>query len=209
MPVEIRDGVVRLAPDDWTDLVERDSVPDGLDGIAGLAEAIAATRDPAVQLQLDVASADRVARHHAWASPEAAVVLLQVDSDQHQLMPMPPAFVAGALARLTKLGPRKAPVEVPHPRDVDGDLLEDLFHLDDMRRMSAFQAMAVRFAWVLATSRAETDVRVAVVEDAAGRWMVEEAEKGWQVVPTTATEIWRSLTSLLIAVTMPAADEDA
>lgn len=185
------------------------SVPDGLDGIAGLAEAIAATRDPAVQLQLDVASAERVTRHHAWASPEAAVVLLQVDGDQHQLMPMPPAFVAGAVARLTKHGPRKAPAEVQHPREVEGDLLDDLFHSDEMRRMSAFQAMAVRFAWVLATSGAEADVRLAVVEDAVGRWIVEEAETGWRVVPTTATEMWRSLTSLLIAVTMPAVDDDA
>lgn len=205
MTLEVREGVIRLEPGDWVDLVESGAVPEEVASIDGVPEAITAAREPVFQLQLDVADARRRSRHHAWLAPEAVALLLQVRGDEHQLMALPPAFLAGTLARLTRLNPRKT---VQHePRAIEGDLLDDLFLDDEMRRMSAFQMLGAELAWVVATTGSENDLRLAVVEDEAGRWLVEPGDEHVLLTQTSATEIWRRLTTLIVDTTTPISGE--
>ncbi len=201
MTIEVRDGVVRLGPEDWRELVESGSATvEGhpqLAGVVGLTEAVHAARAPVVRLQLDVASADLHTRHHAWVDHEAVALLAQVSGEEHQLMAMPPSFLAGALARLVGLGPRRRTGEL-ESRAVEQELLDDLFLDHDLRRASAHQLLGVRHAWMLATFAPGPGHRLAVVEDEEGAWLVAPSTDGWQLVPTTATVLWRRLTSLLL-----------
>ena len=200
MTIEVRDGAVRLDPEDWRALVEGGAPALGrhpeLAEVLGIAEAVHAARSPVVQLQLDVASADLHTRHHAWIDREAVALLAQVTGEKHQLLPMPPAFLAGALARLVGLGPRRTAER--EPRAIDQELLDDLFLDHDLRRASAHQLLGTRHAWMLATSAPDAGHRLAVVVDDDGDWLVAPSPDGWQLVPTTATVLWRRLTSLLL-----------
>ena len=114
-------------------------------------------------------------------------------------MAFPPSFLAGALARLTGIGPHRTRPRQPRPVDVD--LLDDLFVAGDLLRSSAFQTLALRQAWTLAAAGTAAEQRMAVAEDADGLWLVEPDDAGgWQLVPTDATTLWRRLSALVVTV---------
>lgn len=202
MTLHVREGVVRLTAQDWKDLVESPEAPAEIADLPGFTRAITAARKPVLQLQLDVAADRLTTRHHAWVDLEAVALLAQVRGDEHQVMAFPPSFLAGALARLTRLGPHRTGPR--KPRDVEEGLLDDLFHADDMRRFSAYQLLGVRLAWMLATFGSETELRLAVVEDERGAWLAEPGEAGWRMTPTDATALWRRLTTLVVDTADPA-----
>jgi hypothetical protein len=199
LPVRVRAGALRLPAAAWPELVRRgiDGLPPQAAGLPGMAEALAAARNPLLRLQLDVAGERGALRHLAFVDLEAVALLAQVRGEEYQLMALPPAHLAGALARLTHLGPIRSP-DGPLPRTVDVQVLDDLVGDDPRRRAEAFRVSGLRRAWVLAASGPGIEQRLAVAEDGSGRWLVEPAADGWHLVPTDATHIWRRLTSLLL-----------
>ncbi|NHC45201.1 hypothetical protein [Motilibacter aurantiacus] len=199
MTVQTRDGVVRLAVEDWLRLIEEGdaALPAQLAQLPGVPEAVRAARRPLARVQLDVASPRVAVRHHAWAGDEAVAVLAHVRGAEHQLMPLPPPFLAGFLARLAGLRPHRVD-GTREPRPVDEELLDDLFHPDDLRRSSAYAMLAARGAFALATAAPSGERRLAVVEDGRGLWAVEPepGEEGWQLAPTTPTVLWRRMSAV-------------
>lgn len=203
MSAELVDGMLRLTPGDWAGLVEASTLPVELSSVPGLPQAVTATRAPVVRLQLDVGGAALTTRHAAWIDHDAVALLARVHDDVHQLIPSPPSMLAGALVRLTGLGPVRTG-RARSARAVEEEVLDDLWHDDDLRRGSAYAALGVDRAWILATDRPDrpgSERRLSAVRDVEGWWLAEPAEsrdEGWQLVPTTPTLVWRLLTSLLL-----------
>lgn len=197
MTLRVTDGVARLRPDDWRELVESASLPPELAALPGSAEAVSAARQPLAQVQVDVAGERLVARHHAWLDRDAVALLAHVTGEEHQLIAFPPAFLAGAIARLTGIGPHRGAVRRPRP--VGTDVLDDLFDTSDLLRSSAFRTLGARRAWTVAGVGQASERRLAAVEDAHGLWLVEpDGTDGWQLMPTDATTLWRRLCTLAL-----------
>jgi hypothetical protein len=88
------------------------------------------------------------------------------------------------------------------PVPIEGDVLVDLFHADEMRRRSALVVAGVGLAWTLTVGWQGGSRLMSVTDGDAGLHLVEPTGTGWQLVPTDATRLWRRLTTLL-----PADDE--
>ena len=109
MTLQVRDGVVRLEPRDWHEIVDAGAaaLPAEAAALPGFVEAIAATRGPLVQVQLDVANARLAVRHQCWVSLEAVAFLAHVRGEEHQLMAFPPAFLPHAFERFARADPAR------------------------------------------------------------------------------------------------------
>ena len=174
-----------------------------------------AVRAPTSRLQLDVSNPRTVAVHRAWLTPVAVALLLAVRDDLHDLLTVPPDALPGLLARTVHLGPRKDPSR--GRRAVPPGAADDLVHADAHRRAAVFEAAGAterHFAWRLQTVWPEDDSSggltgrgMAVLDGPDGMFSVEEDDTGGHgevLVPTTATQVWRALTSLLPVVGAPA-----
>lgn len=115
-------------------------------------------------------------RHVAWIAPEAMAMLAQVDDREHQLMVLPPSFLAGSIARVGQLGPVLGAGQ-RDPREADPVLLGDLVHPDEMRRRSAFAVLEVDLAWIMAAEGSVGQHRLAVIRDTGGWWLAGPAAR--------------------------------
>ena len=176
MTLDVQDGAVRLQPEDWHDVVSEGTVPAILADVPGVAEAIAATREPVVTVQVDVAGEAAALRHVCWVGHEAVAMLAQVHDAGHQLIVMPPSLLAGGIARVVRLGPHQ--VADREPRAVDVELLDDLFHGDQLRRASAYQMLGAQLAWIVAAEGDVGERRLAVLRTGDGLWLVEPDDEG-------------------------------
>lgn len=159
------------------------------------AAAMRAVNQPMVRVRVDVAGRARTQTHLAWVDLDTAALLLTVHDDELQLLATAPQHLAAAVARVVRLGPRK--VGEREPVAVEADLLEDLFHADDLRRLSAMTLVGADLAWTLAVGWPGGERLMSVVDGPTGLHLVEPADECWQLTPVTATLLWRRLTALL------------
>jgi hypothetical protein len=203
-------GRLRLTTAEFTALTEADGPPD-----EALRPAVEAVRSPSSRLQLDVSNPGAVAVHRAWLTPTTVALLLAVRDDLHDLLTVPPDAVPGLVARTVRLGPRKVPSSRGR-RAVPPGQADDLVHPDPHRRLAAFEAAGAterHFAWRLQTVWPDTSTAtgltgrgLAVLDGPDGLFSVEEDDTGGRgevLVPTTASVLWRVLTSLLPVVEEP------
>jgi hypothetical protein len=204
--VSIRvDGrVLRLTDDDFQDLVRGEtSSPSLADALAlpGVPEALEAVRSPLAVLNVAVAGRGHIQSHQAWITPDAVALLLDVREGERQLMALPPALLASGLARLLRLGPRRVAARAAH--EVDGEELADLFAETEILRRSAFDTLAVDLAWNLGLSWSGGDRWMSGVDGSRGLWLVAGDEAAPRLEPSTATNVWRRLTTLLVGIDEP------
>ena len=216
-------GVLRVRASELVDTVRRAD---------GLEPAAAAIADPLVRLSLEVLAGRPAVTCTGWVSPETAVVTVPLSSDPDPLndvVVVPPALLAAALAKLVALGPRpRAPVtgllHLERPvlgrllqagdaraavaTDVDDDVVAALDELAAGLRLH----WRVTVEWTTPDGREPHRVLEAVDGGAAGVWLVAEVPGGGVgLAPTTPTALWRQLATLLpsdeeLAGTAPLSD---
>ena len=161
----------------------------------GYAAALQAVARPGVRVRVDVAGRALTQTHLAWADLDTVALLLTVHDDELQLLATAPQHLAAAVARVVRLGPRKVGEREPAP--LEPDVLEDLFHADDLRRLSAMTVVGADLAWTLAVEWPGGERLMCVVDGAAGLHLVEPDGDRWTLTPVTATLLWRRLTTML------------
>jgi hypothetical protein len=197
------DALVTAAADDGGVAEEVDGgvpadVLDDVLAIPGMPQALAAAHDPLVQVRIDVAGRAGRQSHWAWLDLEGCALLLAVHEDERQLLATTPQLFAAAVARVTRIGPRRTGPR--QERRMPADVVEDLFHADEMRRTSAFAVAGVERAWTLSVTWGSGERQLAVIDGDEGLFRVEpgqEADGEWAVSPVTATDLWRALTTVL------------
>lgn len=199
-------GRVRLDPEAFDHLVAvvgGNVKPDGpVETLieSGAVDTVLSTmRAPLARLRLQVAGESVVQRHEGWVRREVAGLKLEVHAREYQLSAIEPQFLAAGLARVVRLGPRKVGARAAMP--VEADVVDDLFHPDDMRRISALKEIGAGFAWTLAVSWPGGAVTATVVDGEQGAFLVTGDEE-LTLQPLSPTDLWRRLTTAL-----PADDE--
>lgn len=199
MSIRVDGSVLRLTEPDFQGLVDGEASSCSVaEGVPGLPEALEAVRSPLAVLHVAVSGRDHLLSHQAWVSREAVALLLDVRDGERQLMAQPPALLASGLARLLRLGPRQ--VDERTPAEVDAEVLADLFAETEILRRSAFETVAADRAWSLGLSWRGGDRWMSGVDTVAGLWLVAGDEVAPRLEPTTATDIWRRLTTLLAGI---------
>lgn len=154
-----------------------------------------ALREPVVSVDLVVASATTRVQHRAFLIDDAGAVLLGVASGLHQLMALPPAYLASALVRMSRLKPRRVAdrVDVPFP----ASRLDDLVSTDQYRRTVALDDASADLAWRLALLSTEHRMDVTATDGPGG---VRLAEPGADVLRAlTNTAVYRIFSTALFA----------
>jgi len=198
MSVRVAGPVLRLADTDFESLVRGEQGSPALSealSVPGVPGALDAVRAPAAVAHVAVAGPTRLATHRAWVTRDTATLLLDVDGDMRQLMPMPPALLASGLARLLRLGPRR--VGGRTARAVDAEVAADLFAEAEIVRRSAFDLVGADVAWNLCLSWPGGDRWLSGVDGREGLWLFGGSETAPRLEPTTSTYLWRRLTTLL------------
>lgn len=194
MRIEVNSGAVRLDRESFQQLVRGTEASEALE-VPGVPEALQAVRSPSIVINIDVAGPTGLHTHRVWVDAEMAAMLLAVRDEEHQLIAVPPAFVASGLARVLRLRPHK--VGVRESREVEEEVIADLFAGNDILRASAFETLAAGFAWNLGLSWPDGDRWLSVVVGRDGAWIVTGDENQPRLQPATSTYIWRRLTTLL------------
>lgn len=216
MSIRVDGGVVRLTDTDFQDLVRGEAAPSLADALSvpGVPEALDAVRSPLAVLNVAVAGRSRLLSHQAWVTPDAVALLLDVREGERQLMALPPALLASGLARLLRLGPRRVAERAPARADgavlaarADSAVLADLFSATEVLRRSAFETLDVDLAWNLGLSWPGGDRWLSGLDGKDGLWLVAGDEAAPRLEPSTATDVWRRLTTLLVGVDAPLAAE--
>ena len=195
MSIEVHEGAVRLDRGSFQELLDGADVPPELLEVTGVAEALAAVRSPAVVIHVDIASRGVQQTHRVWVDGEMAAMLLAVRDEEHQLVAVPPAFLASGLARVLRIGPHRTDERAS--RAVEEDVVADLFADSDILRASALETLGADFAWNLGLSWPDGDRGLCVVDGREGSWIVTGDEEQTCLEPATSTDIWRRLTTLL------------
>lgn len=199
-------GALRLDDDRLVALLAAadDSSPDpelvaALHG-SGSTAVLATVRAPEVTLDLVVAGASSVLVHRAWVDPDRAVVVLGVRAGLHQVMVLPPAHVAAALVRMTRLRPRRTGPRAPRPHPAGG--LDALISTDDEVRSAALAATEAGFAWRLGVSWAGSpSSEVTATDGRNGLFLADEVA----LHPVSNTIVYRAFTTVLVAGDPPPA----
>lgn len=172
------------------------------------------------QVRLEVATRGPrgVLVHRVWVREGAATVVAQTRADLYDVLPLPPALVPAALARLLGLGPRGL---VPgDPVEIDDDPVAELAG-GDLERAAAADAVAARapagWAELLADVRAgsvrwhglgalwigvdgePTGRRFSVLDTPHGFLEVAAAGDRTVLRPVRAGDVWVMLADLLPA----------
>lgn len=212
-----RTGRVRC-DDESLDLLLRDpsTGPGSLAADERSRAALDAVGHPVTEGRVVVAGPAGVLDHRFWIAPGAAAFFLALgagDGDGQSagagdLVGVVPALVPVRLAELVGLGPRRVDGERA-PREVAADLLADALHASDLRRSSALAVLDARRAWRLdvRTSGEDgeegqdgqdgaADRTMTVLDTHHGYWLVA-GDGAPRLLPTTATVLWRRLTTVL------------
>jgi len=195
---------------------------DGGGELPALRAAAAALREPVCTMILRLQDADgRRQVHEGWIDGRTAVILLADAGDQGdeaalcELAAVHPDFLPEAVARITRLGPRRGPAAVV-PLRLRLPEIEELTSPDPADRAAAVERLAAaglsenacNGARSLATGlvgRWELMLRwtpapgsagrrgIHVIDSDAGLWLLEPAGSDLLAWPVTATAIWRLL----------------
>ena len=135
-------------------------------------------------------------RHRVLASPDEAVVVLGVRAGLHQVMVMPPAHVAAALARMTRMRPR--PTGDRAVRRFPAAGLAALVDDDREVRLPALREVGAGFAWRLGVTWSDDERHdIAAIDGADGLFW---ADPGHEVLePVSNTLAYRAFSTVLTA----------
>jgi hypothetical protein len=194
--ITLPEGVVRL------DDAEAEVLLAGsLDGAAlqefdqlGLAPALETLRNPLITLEVLVAG-DAVQHHRVAVDIDRAVLLLAVRPGLNQLMVLPPAHLAAALTRITRIGPRRhaAAGSQQVPTQFASALLDSGA---DVRRV-ALDEVGANVVWRLRVDRPEGQHDLIVVDGPSGIRVLDDEQH--VVLPTSATTLYRVFATALPA----------
>lgn len=151
-------------------------------------------REPEVVLDLVVAGTSTMLAHRAWVDPDRAVVVLGVRPGLHQLMVLPPAHLAAALVRMTRLRPRRTGPRTPRSHPSAG--LAALVSADAGVRGSALGEVDAGFAWRLGVAWAGS--RRSEITAVDGRDGLFWADDG-ALHPVSNTTAYRAFATVLTA----------
>lgn len=153
-----------------------------------------------VELDLVVAGTSSVLRHRVLAVPDEAVVVLGVRPGLHQVMLLPPAHVAAALVRMTRLRPRSTDDRVvrPLPAAGAGTLVAD----DAAIRLPAMHEVGADFAWRLAVTWADGERRELIAVDGVDGLFWADPVAG-VLGPVSNTMAYRAFSTVLTAREVP------
>lgn len=196
-------GPVRLDEDGFAALLTAargvgDPSPDTMRVLAreGLVGPLTAALEPLVEVFLTVADSSTRQVHRGWLTFEDCLLLLAVRGEVKQLMPLPPGFLPSVLARVVSIGPRKVGRREAIP--VAPELAANVVSEDGQTRAVALREVRARFAWHLTARWQGGGRELTVVDGERGLFIAADEE----MLPVTATAIYRALTVLL-----PADDE--
>lgn len=195
---EPESGVVRVDHDGLQALVSASRGADVPEAAAvletdGVADAMITVTDPEVTVELVVAGTSTRLSHRIWVDPVRAVVLPEVRPGVAQLMVVPPGHLAAALARLTRLRPRRTGERGVRP--FPADRLEDLVAPDTALRSEALALAGAGFAWQLLVGWAGADRRVTAVDGPGGPFLADPDHGVLR--PTTNTILYRLFATVL------------
>lgn len=185
-------------------------VLDGDDPDPRLLPALQAVLAPACQVRLTVADRAQAVFHQMWVGGPTSALLLQTRGPVHELMTLPSALLPAFVASTARVGPRK--IRAEDRFDLGGSARDDLLSLDDDVRRSAFESLrgaapqgladAVESdtAWTWGVESAWKNAHdelagswLHVVDSPAGTWVRDDDGFG----PSSGTELWRALVTLL------------
>lgn len=207
--IEVSGDVVRLDNADFFRLVHEPEAPEHREALSvpDMAEGLEAVRAPLIHVDVLIAGAARVARHHVWLTEGVALFLLTVREPTRQVLVTPPGHVPSGLARMLRLGPRPTPAR--EPMTVDGADLEKVFDVEDADatdvRESLLESWESTGAWSVVVAYGEEERRTLFLDGPQGLRLVlpdpepPTPDEAWQAVPISATTAWRQLCSLLPA----------
>ena len=155
-----------------------------------------------VELDLTVAGSAGVLRHRVLANPDEAVVVLAVREGLHQVMVVPPAHVAAALVRLTRMRPRPSGERAVRRFPAAG--LEALVDDDVDVRLPALREVGAGFAWRLDVAWADSGRHeVTAIDGAGGLFWADPAHEVFE--PVSNTLAYRAFSTVLTAGDHPPA----
>lgn len=162
----------------------------------GLASYVSTVARAEVELDLVVAGTSGVLRHRVLAVVDEAVVVLGVRTGMHQVMVLPPAHVAAALVRMTRLRPRPTGDRAGRPFPTAG--LAALVADDPAVRLPALREVGAGFAWRLGVTWASDErLEVTAVDGAGGLFWADPVDE--VLAPVSNTMAYRAFTTVLTA----------
>ena len=149
-----------------------------------------------VKLDLLVAGTSGVLRHRILAVPDEAVVVLGVRPGLHQVMALPPAHVAAALVRMTRLRPH--PIGDLAIRRYPAAGLAALVDDDAQVRLNSLREVGARFAWRLSVRWTDDERHDLIAVDGPdGLFWADPVEQ--LLRPVSSTQAYRAFSTVLTA----------
>lgn len=151
---------------------------------------------PDVDLELVVAGTSGVLPHRILAVPDEAVVVLGVRPGLHQVMVLPPAHVAAALVRMTRLRPH--PTRDRAVRRFPAAGLAALVDDDAQVRLDSLREVGARFAWRLGVRWTDDERHdLTAVGGADGLFWADPVDQ--LLRPVSSTQAYRAFSTVLAA----------
>jgi hypothetical protein len=170
-----------------------------LEAAEGLDADLGAVTDPLVSLGLVVAGPTARLEHRIWVDAERAVAVAEVRPGTSQLLVLPPAHLAAALARLARLRPRRTGERAE--RRWHDERLPELVAADPTVRAAALAEAGAGHAWQLVVDWAGEERRLVGVDGEDGPFLADP-EAG-VLRPTSNTVLYRLFATVLPPAALP------
>lgn len=168
-----------------------------------VAEALQLIDAPDLTVTVTVAGWESCHTHRLWYRLGAGVALtgvalIGVRGDESRLLPVSPAALAGDLARLVRLKPRRIDIEraeeVTTPTELDA-----VVDPDPVLRRAALVGVGADFGWrITAQGRSEEPVTLTAVDGPHGVYLADESAS--LLRPESNTMVFRIFSALLPAM---------
>jgi hypothetical protein len=180
-------GVVLLSEHQWEELLVSHRAGDQT--YPELAPALSAATRPAARIAL----ARGKRRCLGWIEGTGAFLMVPRDQSLIELVPLSPAFLPDAVARLVELGPRpRTARETLRPRPADLALA-----LAGEAPLPGLAPVERHWELELTGNGDEPLGSIEVLDTADGLWVVEPHEAEVAIRPSDATAVWRRLSALV------------
>lgn len=179
--------------------------------------AISAIGQPACRVAVHTRRHDGTGRTaDLWVDQDVAALLLPLTDGRHELVVTRPDNVSTALARFVDLGPRQR--LVPEPFEIDTETLGGLLDSNASTRRRAAEAFETNhdqrkvvdhlvndpwLTWIVEVAQPPIDGNthgraIKVLDGNCGLFWVAPDESTTRLIPTSARDVWRVLSSALL-----------